>query len=380
MICVVIGASELARAIRATGEFDIVADAAWGDAQGLTDAVGQRSREDVVFVMADPGNATGPIVASRLAEIGSRVVVIAYSDLEHMNRYTVPTLICPASADQVLGVLMREETTGRNHADIPTVAAVTATERTPAGRSAVPAVATMASAATWPTRPADPRPWDRTVAPGAPHQADAPAKGGYPSPVRTLGLAVQDAGAEPHTPTEREVKTEAKQDHRSGGTSGVGRRRRRLYVGSAIGGVIVVALSLVAVRNYGSAQQWKQQAHVNATNAAHLTAQRDGLQAQLSSLTTKNTGLQQQVAEVANEKARAQDNNAVLTQALAYAGKVADALQSCVSATDTFNSELTSASDFFSIEALLPQAEQVDQLCQAAETANQELQSELKGS
>lgn len=171
----------------------------------------------------------------------------------------------------------------------------------------------------------------------------------------------------------------------------VTRSRGRRWLSWGVAVVLVAGaggLGLLAWRNDRSAQRWRDLERVQAGRAAALTAQLQtansrisGLDAQLSTLDAETGSLQNQLSSVADQKEKAVDQETVLHQLLGAAGTVADDLQQCISGTNQFDSDLNSAVDsgqLDQITALQPEAAQVDQTCNQAETANQDLQSAIQ--
>jgi hypothetical protein len=92
------------------------------------------------------------------------------------------------------------------------------------------------------------------------------------------------------------------------------------------------------------------------------------------------SGLQGQLSTVGTQKEKALDQNAALTHLLSAAGAVSAALQTCVGDTDTFETELFDDIDDGTVlddPSLQSNAINVDDECNAAETANQGLQAAI---
>jgi chromosome segregation ATPase len=99
---------------------------------------------------------------------------------------------------------------------------------------------------------------------------------------------------------------------------------------------------------------------------------------QLSSIRQSLSSAEGQLSAVANEKAKIQDQNSVLDALVQAAGTVSNRLQTCVSESDSTWSELVTDMQDGSVGAdpLLPgNVNQTESDCQAAEDANQNLQS-----
>jgi DNA-binding FrmR family transcriptional regulator len=170
-------------------------------------------------------------------------------------------------------------------------------------------------------------------------------------------------------------------------------RRRRIWRGlllpmavalvAAAGGV-----GYLAYHDNQIAQKWRRldQAQVAATKqvTGQLTtanARIVRLNQEVTTLEGQVSALQGQLSSVANQKEKAVDQETVLQQLLAAAGNVADDLQQCISATTKFESDLNGALSLGSadqLSGLQPEANQVDQICSQAESANQNLQAAIQ--
>jgi hypothetical protein len=113
-----------------------------------------------------------------------------------------------------------------------------------------------------------------------------------------------------------------------------------------------------------------------------LGGQVHNLTAQVTTLDGTITGLQGQLSTVGTQKEKALDQNAALTQLLSAAGAVSTALQTCVQGTDSFMNQLVDDIDDGTVlddPTLTSNADNVDDVCSAAETANQQLQAAISG-
>ena len=170
------------------------------------------------------------------------------------------------------------------------------------------------------------------------------------------------------------------------------RRRLRRFLAASAAVLLLAAaggMGYLAYRNDQSARRWRNLEQAQAARAAALTAQlhtANGrivtLNAQVGTLNAETGSLQSQLSSVADQKEKAVDQETVLHQLLAAAGTVADDLQQCINATNQFDSDLNAAvnsGQLSQITALQQEAAQVDQTCNQAETANQQLQSAISG-
>ena len=160
-------------------------------------------------------------------------------------------------------------------------------------------------------------------------------------------------------------------------------------------GLLVVALLAVggglgylAWHNDQTALRWRRLDLAQIARADRLMAQVGlansritTLNGQVSTLDGQITSLQNQLSSVANQKEKAVDQADVLQQLLGDAGTVANDLQQCVTATNQLESDLSSAagsSDVTQFSALQQEAAQVNDTCNQAESANQQLQSAIQ--
>ena len=147
-------------------------------------------------------------------------------------------------------------------------------------------------------------------------------------------------------------------------------------------------LGYLSVHNHQVARGWQRLdiAQVAATHrvATQLNTANGNittLNGQVQTLDGTISSLQGQVSSVANQKEKALDTTTVLQQLLGAAGVVAGDLQQCITSTQQFESDLTSATtygDTSMLIALEPVAAQIDQNCGQAEQANQQLQAAIQ--
>ena len=148
---------------------------------------------------------------------------------------------------------------------------------------------------------------------------------------------------------------------------------------------------LVSRHNLGVSAMWRTRAAGYQSEAAGLTTQltdantkigqaqqRIGsLESQTASLTSQVSGLQTQLATVANDKAKAQDQAAVLARLLGAAGAVANALNACVNSSFQLTQAVideAASGIFVDLTALI---DSVNSQCHAAQSANGQLQLAL---
>lgn len=113
-------------------------------------------------------------------------------------------------------------------------------------------------------------------------------------------------------------------------------------------------------------------------NVGTLNSEVASLDGQLSSIRQSLSSTEGQLSAVANEKAKVQDQNSVLDALVQAAGIVSNRLQTCVSESNSAWSELVTDMQNGSVDTdpLLPDnVNQTVSDCQAAEDANQNLQS-----
>ena len=126
----------------------------------------------------------------------------------------------------------------------------------------------------------------------------------------------------------------------------------------------------------------KAQLSTARSSIATLDGQVSSLTRQVTTLDGTISKLQGQLSTVGTQKEKALDQNAALTQLLSAAGTVSTALQTCVVDTDSFENQLFDDIDNGTVlddPTLLSNATNVDDECNAAETANQTLQSAITG-
>nr|WP_241744290.1 hypothetical protein [Cellulosimicrobium arenosum] len=132
-----------------------------------------------------------------------------------------------------------------------------------------------------------------------------------------------------------------------------------------------------------SSADWEDEARSLGADVASLQSELDGANAELDSARTQLGTAQDRIADLANEKAQLGDENEASQQYLDYqsrvsdaAGTVAAALTQCTTAQSELIGYLDDP-DAYDQEDLDRFAEQVDDLCQAATDANDQLQLEL---
>lgn len=168
-------------------------------------------------------------------------------------------------------------------------------------------------------------------------------------------------------------------------------RRRVLRVLAAVAAVTLVAaagvLGWLAYGNDRSATKWRQLEQAQAARATALSTQLRlanqrivTLDSQVGTLNTETGNLQSQLSSVADQKEKAVDQATALHQLLSAAGTVADDLQQCITATNQFSTDLNStvaSGQTSGFGALQHESAQVDQICNRAEDANQQLQAAI---
>jgi hypothetical protein len=147
-------------------------------------------------------------------------------------------------------------------------------------------------------------------------------------------------------------------------------------------------LGYLSIHNRQTAEGWRKLDMTQVAATRRVTAQLatanhniSTLNGQVESLNATIGSLQGQLSSVANQKEKALDMATVLQQLLGAAGVVASDLQQCITSTQQFESDLTSATaygDTSMLIALEPVAAQVDQTCGQAEQANQQLQAAIQ--
>ncbi|WP_265523361.1 hypothetical protein [Oerskovia flava] len=159
--------------------------------------------------------------------------------------------------------------------------------------------------------------------------------------------------------------------------------------------IVLLVLALLAASGVGaylyvtttrwqeSSADWEAQSRALGEDVARLQADLDGVNAELESARGQLSTAQDRISDLANEKAQLGDENVASQQYLDYqarvsdaAGRVAAALNQCTSAQSELIGYLNNreAYDPDDIERF---ADQVDDLCTAAEDANSQLQEEL---
>ena len=168
------------------------------------------------------------------------------------------------------------------------------------------------------------------------------------------------------------------------------RSRWRWLIAAAIVALIGTSggLGWLAWHNDQASVRWRNLEQVRAAQLAAVQTQlrtansRIGaLNGQLSAVNGQVTALQGQLSTVADQKEKVVDQETALQQLLSSASTVADDLQQCITATNQFDSDFTQALtnfEFKKLNALQSEAQQVDNTCNAAESANQQLQSAIQ--
>lgn len=145
-----------------------------------------------------------------------------------------------------------------------------------------------------------------------------------------------------------------------------------------LGGLIAVGLLGLQQRNV--AQEWQHRDQQAIVRNQRLTAGLTATEARVKTLNKNMAALQAQLSTVANQKEKALDQNALLSQAVTAAGAVASELNGCVDDLNGVLNDITeSLNTGFIVSSLANDANTAQTVCTAAQSDNQQLQQTLAG-
>ena len=161
-----------------------------------------------------------------------------------------------------------------------------------------------------------------------------------------------------------------------------GRFRRNLapIILLSVLSLLLIGAGVLAYQQHSVADKWMHDDQQEVKKNAGLTSQVHSLNGQVSNLNGQVSNLNGQLSAVANEKAKALDQNAVLSSALQDASSVANDLSTCVDDTAVMISDISDAlsSGFVSASAY-SDATTAGQVCRQAQSEESALQVVLAG-
>jgi hypothetical protein len=135
--------------------------------------------------------------------------------------------------------------------------------------------------------------------------------------------------------------------------------------------VIAVGAVLVAMNNSQTGNRWKSQ----TTSASALA---NKLKSQLDATNASTQKLEARIVKLANEKAQAEDKQAVKVSFPSYVGATADLLDQCASQTRDLLVAVGNAQSESDLVGLDNQANQVFQVCTKAQAGADQLVAYLR--
>ncbi|HWE53891.1 MAG TPA: hypothetical protein VG435_00160 [Acidimicrobiales bacterium] len=138
------------------------------------------------------------------------------------------------------------------------------------------------------------------------------------------------------------------------------------------------AMGWLAYHNDRTAQQWRHLEQAKAAQVAVLSSEIQQANTTTQQVNVQLTQLHSEITSLKSQLSSSTAQNSTLQQQLSNAGTVAGNLQQCIDATKKLNSDANSFTSLFDFGSIDKESKNANQTCQAAESANQGLQSNLQ--